>query len=192
MEIYLIRHTRVGVPPGTCYGQSDVPTADTFEEEAAEVKRRLEGIVFDRTYTSPLSRAAKLAAYCGFPDAIRDDRLKEMNMGAWEMQRYDEIRDPALTAWYDDYMHLPATGGESFPILYQRVASFLEELQTQSFERVAIFAHGGVLVSAGIYFGLFSEEQAFEHQPAYGGMMKIECGRRNGCVSDKEFAKKLE
>ena len=199
MEITLVRHTSVGVPKGTCYGWSDVPVADTFEAEASETHRQLEMIVkergpFDAVYSSPLTRARLLAEFCGFPQPIVDERLKEMFMGDWEMRRYEDIEreDPHIHQWYNDYLRETTTGGESFPILYQRVASFLEELQTQSFERVAIFAHGGVLVSAGIYFGLFSEEQAFEHQPAYGGMMKIECGRRNGCVSDKEFAKKLE
>jgi hypothetical protein len=35
MKVTLIRHTRVGVPQGTCYGWSDVPLAETFEQEAA-------------------------------------------------------------------------------------------------------------------------------------------------------------
>ena len=38
MEVYMIRHTSVGVPKGTCYGWTDVPIADTFEQEAAETK----------------------------------------------------------------------------------------------------------------------------------------------------------
>ena len=174
MHIYLIRHTSVAVAPGTCYGQTDVETADTFEEEAAVTKSRIDGITFDQVYTSPLTRASKLAAYCGYPDAIRDDRLKEMNMGEWEMRRYDEIDDPALQAWFEDFLHLPATGGESFPILYQRVASFLDELREKPYERVAVFAHGGVLICAGIYGGLFTAEEAFDHQTGYGGVEEIE------------------
>lgn len=173
-QIYLIRHTSVAVPKGTCYGQTDVPVADTFEQEAAVTKSHLDGITFDRVYTSPLSRAARLADYCGYPDAIRDDRLMEMDMGEWEMQRYDDITDPALQAWYDDYMHLPATGGESFPMLRRRVSSFLDELLKESFERVAIFAHGGVLVSAGLYFGLFAEADAFAHLTPYGAIMVVD------------------
>ena len=174
MKIVLIRHTSVAVAPGTCYGQTDVETADTFEEEAAVTKSRIDGITFDQVYTSPLTRASKLAAYCGYPDAIRDDRLMEMNMGEWEMRRYDEIDDPALQAWFEDFLHLPAMGGESFPILYQRVASFLDELREKPYECVAVFAHGGVLICAGIYGGLFTADEAFDHQTGYGGMMVIE------------------
>lgn len=174
MHLTLIRHTSVDVPKGTCYGWSDVPVADTFEEEAAETRMRLQGMTFDQVYSSPLSRARKLAAFCGFPTPVVDDRLKEMNMGEWEMQRYDEITDPALQRWYADYMHLPATGGESFPMLHARVSAFLDELRQQPFRHVAIFTHGGVIVSAGIYAGLFGEEDAFSHSVPYGGMLEIE------------------
>ena len=143
MRVTMIRHTSVAVPKGTCYGWSDVPVADTFEQEAAVTRAKLEGMVFDQVYSSPLTRATKLAAYCGFPSPVLDDRLKEMNMGDWEMQRYDDIRDEALQRWYDDYMHLPATGGESFPMLHHRVSSF------------------------------FGEENAFSHSVPYGGIQEI-------------------
>ena len=174
MEITLIRHTRVAVAPGTCYGWTDVPVADSFMEEAEVVRQRLRGISFDAVFTSPLSRAQKLAAYCGFPDAIADPRLREMNMGDWEMQRYDEITDPHLQRWYADYLHLPATGGESYPMLCSRVGEFLDQLLTRPYRHVAIFAHAGVLVAAGIWAGLWPVEDAFSHQVEHGGMMKIE------------------
>lgn len=174
MKVLLIRHTSVDVPKGTCYGWADVPLAATFPQEAAEVARQLDGKHFDRVFTSPLSRARRLAHYCGFTDAVADDRLREMNMGQWEMRRYDDITDPALQRWYADFMHLPATGGESFPMLRARVGVFLDELRLQPFRHVAVFAHGGVIVAAGLHAGLFGEDDAFSHQPAYGGMIEME------------------
>lgn len=174
MKVFLIRHTSVGVPTGTCYGQADVPVADTFEQEASATKSRLSGMTFDHVYTSPLSRAALLADFCGFPEAERDSRLKEMNMGKWEMQRWEDISDPHLQAWYADYLHLPTTGGESFQQLRQRVFSFLDELKQKPYKRVAVFAHGGVLVCAGLYGRLFEEENCFSHQVECGGVEEIE------------------
>lgn len=175
MEVILIRHTHVGVEKGTCYGWTDVPVADTFEEEAAVTKANLARFEpFDRAYSSPLTRATKLAAYCGHTDATTDPRLKEMNMGEWEMQKFDEIKDENLQKWYDDYMHLAPTGGESFPELYSRVADFLDELRRKDYSRVAVFAHGGVLICAGIYGGLFPAEGCFEHLVDCGGIERIE------------------
>ena len=136
-------------------------------------KKKLEGMVFDHVFASPLRRARKLAAYCGYDNPTLDDRLKEMNMGDWEMQRYDDIKDDALQMWYKDYMHLATRNGESFPMLYARVASFLDELKQQPYNRIAIFAHGGVLISAGIHGGLYSWENAWRNLPDYGEFITI-------------------
>jgi alpha-ribazole phosphatase len=177
MKVTLIRHTKVGVPKGTCYGWSDVPVANTFLQEAAETKENLEpSKPFDIIYSSPLTRARKLAAVCGYSHPQLDDRLKEMNMGDWEMRLYDDIakEDPHILDWYNDYMHLAATGGESFPILYERVSNFLDELSNKPYNNVAIFAHGGVLICAGIYGKLFKKENAFENLTDYGGIETIE------------------
>ena len=174
MEVVLIRHTSVDVPKGTCYGQTDVPVRNTFEQEAEETRQTLlKYQPFDQAFSSPLTRARKLAAYCGYPDAVLDDRLMEMDMGDWEMQLYEEIKDPHLQEWYDDYMHLPTTGGEGFPQLYQRVANFLDELKAKDDGRVAVFAHGGVLICAGLYAGLFNEKTAWDHLVPFGGIQTI-------------------
>ena len=92
------------------------------------------------------------------------------------MRLYDDIakEDPHILDWYNDYMHLEATGGESFPILYERVSDFLNELKNKPYNNVAIFAHGGVLICAGIYGKLFKKENAFENLVDYGGIQTIE------------------
>ena len=174
MEVVMIRHTRVGVDKGTCYGWSDVPVAETFEQEAAVTKGNLDTFgEFDAVFSSPLTRALRLAVYCGYPEAIKDERLKEMNMGDWEMLKFDEIKDRRLQQWYDNYMTLPTTNGESFPMLYDRVSPFLDELRGKPFHRVAIFAHGGVLMCGGIYTGMFTKEDCFNHLAAYGGIQAM-------------------
>lgn len=175
MKVVLIRHTRVDVPKGTCYGQTDVPVAATFEMEADATRLALADYQpFDCVYSSPLTRARLLARHCGYDHPLTDRRLMEMSMGQWEMQRYDEISDPYLQQWYDDYMHLPTPGGESFPMVYDRVADFLDELRRQPYERVAVFAHAGVLICAGIYGALFDREHAWEHLTDFGGIEIIE------------------
>lgn len=174
MKITLIRHTSVAVPHGTCYGWSDVPVAETFSEEAAETRKRLEGKDFDAVYSSPLTRARMLAGFCGYTSPQTDERLKEMNMGDWEMKMFDEIKDERLQQWYDDYMNLATTNGEGFPDFYARVSSFLAELSVKPYKHVAIFAHGGVLMCAEIYAGHYPREEAFNHLTPYGGIVEIE------------------
>lgn len=175
MEVILIRHTSVDVPPGVCYGQTDVPLKATFEQEAAATAAGLkQWKPFDKVYTSPLTRCVRLAAYCGYPDAECDRRIMEINFGAWEMKPFETNDDPRLKEWYADYLNVAATGGESFAMQYQRVSRFLDELKEKDYRRVAVFAHGGVLICAQIYAGLVRPEEAFSALTPYGGIISIE------------------
>ena len=173
MEVFLIRHTAVDVPARTCYGQTDVPLRDTFQQEAEVTRSNLKGMVFDHVYTSPLSRASRLAAYCGFPDAERDNRLMEMNMGTWEMQSFDDLDAITLERLYADYLHLSPEGGESFEQVYARVDNFLTELTGKPYRRVAIFAHGGVLIAARVRAGQITQAEGFNALTPYGGIERI-------------------
>ena len=174
MKVYLIRHTSPDVPKGTCYGQTDVPVAPTFREEAAATLAAIPDLKFDKVYSSPLTRARLLADYCGYPAPRLDNRLKELNFGRWEMQKYDEIDDPYIQEWYDNFVDAPIPGGESFHEMYDRVVDFLDELKTRDFENVLIFAHGGVLACARVYAGLCDLRHAFENLIPFGGMLTIE------------------
>lgn len=185
MELIAIRHTSVAVPPGVCYGQTDVPLRPTFETEAALTLARLKELLADgrepdAVYTSPLSRCTRLADYCGYPEALRDERVLEMNFGRWEMQSFDAIDDPRLQEWYDNYLHVAATDGESFDMQYRRVAAFLDELQEKGWQRVVLFAHGGVLICAQIYAGLLTPEEAFSGLTPYGGVLSLRITRSSG------------
>lgn len=184
MLLYLIRHTSVAVPRGTCYGWTDVPVSENFEAEAAACKQQLDGIRFDRVYTSPLTRARQLAAYCGYADAIVEPRMKEMHMGDWEMQRFDEITDPQLREYYENYLDSPTRNGESFKDLYVRVASFIEELKAEDarlaacgqspHRNIAVFCHGGPIICAMVYAGLVPLEQGYANIPDYATVTHLE------------------
>lgn len=183
MKVVLVRHTSVGIDKGLNYGWSDVPVASTFPQEAQRTKETLEavtgGAVFDAVFASPLRRARYLAEYCGFSSPLLDDRLKEFNMGDWELKKYEDLwrYDPYYREWMDDYLHLTTPHGETFSQFYDRVTSFLEELKAKSYQRAVIFAHGGVLLCAGIYAGLFDAEHAYGpdgHLVDFGGIEAVD------------------
>jgi alpha-ribazole phosphatase len=148
----------------------------SFEREAERVKANLATTVFDAVYTSPLTRCVKLAAYCGYPDAEQDDRLREMCMGDWEMLPFDAINDPRLQEWYDDFLHVPARNGESYRDLLRRVSSFFDELLKEHVgrdHRIAVFTHGGVLTAAQVYAGVCSPESALRKLPSCGEIVSV-------------------
>lgn len=174
MKLYIARHTSVDVPQGTCYGHTDVPLRNTFNEEAEAVKQKLDGLHFDKVYTSPLSRCIRLASFCGFENAIREKRIMEINFGEWEMKPFDSIIDPRLQDWFNDFIHVRPTGGESFIDLYSRVTQFLEELKKEETGNVLLFAHGGILVCTQVYTGMTEMSKAFEFVPPYGSVAEFE------------------
>ncbi|WP_102409353.1 alpha-ribazole phosphatase [Parabacteroides bouchesdurhonensis] len=174
MEIYFIRHTSVDVPAGYAYGQTDVPLRSSFQTEAEIVKNNLQNISFDKVWCSPLSRCVKLADYCGYPDAERDERVKELNFGEWEMKSWEDIStDPRSQNWFNDWLNVRIPSGESFKDQYIRVSAFIEELKESGLERVCVFAHGGVLTCARVYAGEYDITDAFKNIPSYGEIIKL-------------------
>lgn len=176
MKITLIRHTNVAVPPGTVYGFTDVNVAPTFQEEAKAVALSLAGEEFDEVYSSPLSRCKKLAAFCGFPHPITDDRLKELNFGKWEMQRWNDIQDPLLEKWFENWIDTPAGEGESLRDQYRRVAHFLDSVKSLNYKHICLFVHSGVVRCVRIYAGQTDFRNAFSDEIPFGSKTVVDIG----------------
>lgn len=175
MIIYLIRHTSVAVPKGTAYGFTDVPVNPSFEAEAASTLEQLAGLRFDQVFCSPLTRCVKLATFCGYPNAIRDERLKELNFGDWEMKTWDEISaDLYSKEWFADWINTPTRHGESLRQQYERLKAFLTEKKELGYKEIAIFAHGGILTCARVLAGEYPIEEAFNSIPPYGSVIRVE------------------
>ncbi len=146
MQLYLIRHTTPAVPSGVCYGQSDVDVAATFFDEAEKVRHKIAHVTPVATYSSPLSRAAKLAASLKLGPARHDARLMELDFGAWEMQAWDDIPREQLDRWGNDYICIAPPGGETYVELHRRVMEVLQELRVRhAGETVVVVTHAGVI-----------------------------------------------
>jgi alpha-ribazole phosphatase len=149
MEIYLIRHTTPDIEKGICYGQADVPLKSSFEEEANSVIQNLpENMAI--IYTSPLSRCLQLADYLATKLAVpvvKDERLKELNFGTWEMKQWDEIDKISLDKWMADFVNGSPPQGESFTELATRVSVFKSEVDTQPEQKIIVVTHDGVIRS---------------------------------------------
>ena len=129
MELTLIRHTKTDVPPGICYGQSNVGLADSFEDEYILLKEKIKGRKFDKVYSSPLKRCSILAGKL-FPDKeiIYDNRLMELNFGDWEIKPWEDIENsPEGKAWFKNYLELPCPGGESYQDMKNQIGQILFE-----------------------------------------------------------------
>lgn len=158
MDIYLIRHTQTAADSGLCYGQSDIALADSFPDEMTDLHQKLPEFDEDcKVFSSPLTRCLQLAKT--FSDAVTTDaRLQELDFGAWEGKRFDDIDADALQHWSNNFVTAAPPNGENFEDLYQRTGSFWQELLATEApahaprprpageaEQVLVITHAGVI-----------------------------------------------
>ena len=151
MELYLIRHPRPEVLPGTCYGQTDLGLAESPLAVAERIRPLLPGAY--ALYASPLRRARLLAEALGCPGV--DPRLMEIHFGEWEGRSFDEIGQAALDAWSAAPLDFAPPGGESPRQMATRALDFLACLREANPPAAVVVAHGGPLRAlAGWLLGL--------------------------------------
>jgi alpha-ribazole phosphatase len=135
--IALIRHPKLAIAAGICYGRHDLAIADPADVApiVAQV-RDVSGTV----WTSPLRRCRIVA------DAIRparvDARLIEMDFGAWDGMAWDAIPRAALDEWAADPLGFAPPGGETGAALVARVTAFRDALPAGDH---VVVSHGGPL-----------------------------------------------
>lgn len=176
MIVDWIRHTRLDIEPGICYGNTDVDVGPTFVDEAKVVRSNLSTIEYDKVFTSPLQRAIKLATYCGYDDAEKDYRVKEFNFGDWEMKPWYElfqINNVEDSSWFDDWYKIEIPGGENLETMIARVRSFITEKMTMNYDRIACFCHGGTINCAQYIKGDIDIDDIFRDNPDYGEIVTI-------------------
>ena len=121
--ILAARHPRPRIPGRICYGRTDVPLAEPAGQGAAAlVAAAIDPI--ERIVTSPTSRALlvaqALAAMTG-ASLHADDRLREMDFGAWEGQPWSSVPRAEIDAWAADPLRYHPGGGESVDEVLARV-----------------------------------------------------------------------
>lgn len=169
MDVTLVRHTRPNVAEGLCYGRLDVGLLDTFADEAAALLRALPEV--RRVVSSPLLRCRRLAEYIATMRALPlqvDQRLSEMDFGAWEGRPWSALPAGELDSWANDFMHARPHGGESVAMLQRRVDRALADWTARQ-EPVALVTHSGVIKAAFSAGG--TEARDFAAAVDFGGIM---------------------
>jgi len=170
VPLCLIRHTRVAATAGLCYGQFDVPLADTFAEEAQAVREALAHQFpagLPPIWSSPSLRCRSLAETLGAPFRL-DPRLRELNFGAWEGRTWVELDSPEARHWGDNWQTAAPPQGESLPELLQRLRNFLAEIDSRD---ALLITHAGPI--RALHHLLLGEalEMAFRRPVGYGELL---------------------
>jgi alpha-ribazole phosphatase len=165
------------IDPGICYGRLDIPLHPEAAIGDIAAHPLLAGA--SRVWTSPAQRcrvlAEAIAAALSVP-LIVDDRLQELNFGAWEGIAWDAVPRAELDRWADSVLTFAPPGGESGVALIERVRSFDAELRHVG-EDCVVVSHGGPLKVLG---ALLSGRPVdlLAPAPALGSVEHVECRAR--------------
>ena len=182
MRLHLVRHPRVDIASGLCYGSSDVAAVDDCglrEQLLAALPRHAP------LFSSPLKRCADLAQMLapelGSISPVYDERLAEMHFGDWEMRAWDDIPRDEVDAWAADLLHHCPGGGESVLQVARRVRAFRDDVRKLDAADVVVICHAGTirLLCAGERGGTIEESALYAaqhaHAIAYGEVVVLEC-----------------
>lgn len=172
MRLWLVRHALPQVAQGTCYGALDVAADEASTRQAALALAQ--ALPPDAVlHSSPLQRCTQLAAaLCALRADLTfttDSRLREMDFGAWEGQRWDALAPAELKAWTDDFAHHRPGGGESVHSFMARVAQAWDEATLHDANTVWITHAGVIRAAALLHAGQASVTQAAQWPSAACG-----------------------
>lgn len=140
-RLHLIRHA-----PTAATRRSAFPRDEALDEAGRRDAERLAGTLrADRVLSSPARRCRQTADLAGLGAVEVDERLRELDFGAWAGRRLDEVSvaDPErLRRWCEDPAGVAPPGGERLTALADRVDALLADLDGSG-ARVAVVTHGG-------------------------------------------------
>ena len=145
MKLFFLRHTSLNVDIDVFYGQTDLDVSDRFEEEVKLIQKKIKNFNIDtnsiKVYSSPLKRCIKLTNKLT-ENYIVDERIKEMNLGDWEMKKMSSISKKDKLDWENNLLSFKIPNGESNNEFLKRLKSFLEDIFKFN-EDALIVCHAG-------------------------------------------------
>ncbi len=145
MKIYFLRHTTLDIDDDIFYGQTDVDVSANFLKEVSVIKKKLkdEGLDFKKTIvvTSPLKRCKKLAKKICDNFTV-DPRLKELNLGDWELKKISSIPKQHIKQWENNILDFQIPNGETNKKFLDRLKRFLNDSK-QINQDLLVVTHAG-------------------------------------------------
>ena len=145
MRIWVFRHGESETnKEGQWTGWLDAPLTDRGRAEARALTALTAGKHFDKVYASDLSRAMETAALA-LPgcEPIPEPMLREINVGSIAGKSFSVVFYENGNRMNED--GYAAFGGESMKEMTERVGRFIERLEGEGCERIAVFCHAGVV-----------------------------------------------
>jgi phosphoserine phosphatase len=152
-KLILTRHGHVeGIKPERFRGRRDLPLTEMGRRQAHATAERIAAIGKPAAiYTSPLSRCVATAQAIGAATGAEihtDDRLNDIDYGAWQGLTPDEARSKwgeEIATWYRAPHLANPPGGETLQVLSARAVAALQEfLRRHQNDCVAVVGHDSI------------------------------------------------
>ena len=148
--IYFVRHGQAEWNKlGRLQGNMDIELNNEGKQQAHLTKQQLQGIKFDKVFSSPLKRAYQTATIICDQEIAIDQRLIERYNGELEgklkseIEVFPDFNDPNDTRF----------GIESLNSFKDRINSFLDDmLKNYKDKNVLVVTHAGVCLYVRCYF----------------------------------------
>lgn len=144
-HLIAVRHAPTDAE-GLCVGNGEVPCTMSAQD-AAKMLQVVSGRRFACVWSSPLERcrgpAALVAQSLGLPLRV-DDRVKEFDLGTWQLRTWASIEaaEPELyRSWLANWLTQAPPGGERPDQLLRRVGEWWNDLQPGAH---LLISHAGV------------------------------------------------
>lgn len=179
MTFWLSRHAQPLIAPGVCYGQLNVAADSEATQDSAKALAKVLPAQA-QVVSSPLQRCEQLAIdlIALRPDLTLkvDPRLQEMNFGQWEGRAWNDIAQPELDAWTQNFAdYRVGQRGESVAQFMARVALAFDEVAATG--DALWITHAGVIRAAQLLAqGVRAIDRADQwpvDAPAYGQWCKL-------------------
>jgi broad specificity phosphatase PhoE len=150
MKVYFIRHGQSESNSRREHGGwAQYPLTEQGRQEAKVAGKRLEGLTFDKVYSSDLIRTIETQQIAYPCDDVEQSALiREIDVGSLAGRTADDC----FAEYGESYIKnkkvydFCAYGGENYDTFSARVRQFVKELESQPYENVAVFCHGGAIL----------------------------------------------
>ena len=143
MILFLIRHGQTTANlEGIYSGHSDVKLTELGISQAEGIRPILEKYIFDRIYSSDLSRAVETAKLA-IPgcEPIQTPLLREISIG--------DLTGESIASVRERFGNLKGNfapwNGEDQEMIYLRAEKFIRQMEKETVETIAAFSHNGFM-----------------------------------------------
>lgn len=180
MKFYLVRHVETtGNAENRFAGVTETQyTAKGLMQFDVLVRRLAEELEVDAIFSSPISRARRIAEAIGARKNLAVEvrkELSEIHFGIFENQKVEDIPEEFKVhwdAWNEDVVHYTIPEGESLFTFHERVKSFVEEFKEREGSMLVV-CHGGPIQSILTHLLGLDISQRWHFFVPLGGLLEV-------------------